>query len=82
MARRPNPLLRNLLAASLIILAAMHPTAITQMVRLGVGLVLAIAQGAADAITANPGPAALLALAAYITHQIRHQPAHAHTRRT
>jgi hypothetical protein len=80
MARRPNPLLRNLLAASLIILAAMHPTAITQMVRLGVGLVLAIAQGAADAITANPGPAVLLGLAAYIAHQIRHQPAH--TRRT
>jgi hypothetical protein len=50
------------------------------MVRLGVGLVLAIAQGAADAITANPGPAVLLGLAAYIAHQIRHQPAH--TRRT
>ncbi|MDX5569791.1 hypothetical protein PYK79_49885 [Streptomyces sp. ID05-04B] len=82
MARRHNHLLRNLLIGSLITLAAMHPTAVSRLANLAVGLLLAITQGAADAAASNPGPAVLLALAAYITHQIRNQPTHAHTRRT
>jgi len=71
MARRPNHLLRNLLIASLIILAAMNRTATGHLVRIGTELLLAIVQGAADGAAAHPGAAALLAGAAYIAHQIR-----------
>ena len=75
MRRHPNNLLRNLLIASLIILAATHPAAVQQMARLGAGLLLAIVQGIADATTDNPGAAAIAGLAAYIAHQIRsHRP--------
>ena len=82
MARRPNPLLRNLLAASLLILALMHPAAVGRLANLTVTVALAIVQGAADAAAANPGPAVLAGLALYVAHQIRtHRPhtARAHT---
>ncbi|MFJ8995579.1 hypothetical protein ACIRQH_34890 [Streptomyces sp. NPDC102279] len=75
MRRHPNHLIRNLLIASLIILAAMHPHATRQLARLGTELVLTIVQGAADGAAAHPGAALLLAGAAYLAHQIRtHQP--------
>jgi hypothetical protein len=80
MARRPNQLLRNLLTASLIILAAMHPTTVGHMAEAGATLLLAIVQGIAQAATDQPGPAALAAGAIYIAHQIRtHRPARART---
>jgi hypothetical protein len=81
MRRRPNTLLLRLFYASLIILAAMHPTAAGRMAQLGVALALAIVQGIADAATAQPGPAILAAGAIYIAHQIhthRPRPARAH----
>ncbi|MFF0140455.1 hypothetical protein ACFYRN_28825 [Streptomyces sp. NPDC005227] len=75
MRRHPNHLIRNLLIASLIILAAMHPDTSRHLAELGAGLILAIVQGAADAATAHPGAAALLGIAAWIAHQVRtHQP--------
>ncbi|MFI9154513.1 hypothetical protein [Streptomyces sp. NPDC053367] len=80
MRRRPDHLLRNLFITSLIIIAAMHPDAANHLAQLGTGLLLAIAQGAADAAAANPGAAALVAGATYIAHQIRtHRPAPART---
>lgn len=80
MRRHPNNLIRNLLAASLIIIAAMHPQAAGHLAQLGAGLLLAIVQGVADAAAANPGPAILAGLALYVAHQIRtHRPARAHT---
>lgn len=78
MRRRPNQLLLRLFYASLIILAAMHPTAVGHLTQLGAGLVLAIVQGIATAAAANPGPAILTAGALYIAHQARtHRPARA-----
>ena len=75
MRRHPNHLLRNLLIASLIILAAMNQHATEHLVRIGTELLLAIVQGVTDGVTAHPGAAALLAGAAYVAHQIRtHQP--------
>lgn len=82
MARRPNHLLRNLLYASLITLAAMHPQAVSRLTQLGTELVLAVITGIAQAATAHPGPAILAAGAVYIAHQARtHRPTHtrAHT---
>jgi hypothetical protein len=79
MARRPNHLLRNLLITSLIILAAMNQHATEHLVQIGIELLLAIVQGAADGAAAHPGAAALLAGAAYVAHQIRtHRPHTAH----
>lgn len=79
MARRPNQLLRNLLIASLIIIAAMHPDAAGTMAQLGVNLLLAIVQGIADGAADNPGAAAIAGLAVYIAYQIRiHRPRPAH----
>ena len=75
MRSRPHHLIRNLLAAALVILAAMHPDTAGHLAHLGVALVLAIIQGAADAAADNPGPALLAAGAVYLAHQIRiHQP--------
>ena len=75
MRSRPNHLIRNLLTASLVILAAMHPDTAGHLAHLGVALVLAVIQGAADAAADNPGPAVLAAGAVYLAHQIRiHQP--------
>lgn len=75
MRSRPNHLIRNLFIASLLILAAMHPDTAGHLAHLGVGLLLAIVQGAADAASDNPGPAMLAAGAVYLAHQIRiHQP--------
>jgi hypothetical protein len=80
MRRHPTHLLRNLLIASLIILAAMNQHATRQLATLAVGLVLAVVQGIADGVVAHPGAAALLAGAVYVAHQIRtHQP-HARAR--
>jgi hypothetical protein len=78
MRRRQDHLLRNLLYATLAIIALMHPAAAGHIAQLGAGLLLAIIQGIKDAAVQNPGAAALAAGAAYITHQIRtHRPAHA-----
>lgn len=75
MRRHPNRLLRNLLLGSLIILAAMHPDAVSKLARLAVGLLLALVQGAAEAAAEQPGPAAIAAIAVYAAHQIRtHRP--------
>lgn len=75
MRSRPHHLIRNLLIASLVILAAMHPGTAGHLAHLGVGLILAVAQGAADAAADNPGPAVLAAGAVYLVHQIRiHRP--------
>jgi len=75
MARRPNHLLRNLLIASLIILAAMHRDATGRIAQIGTELVLAIVQGVADGAAAHPGPAMLAASLVWIAHQIRtHRP--------
>ena len=75
MRRRPNHVIRNLFIASLVILAAMHPDTAGHLAHLGVGLLLAIVQGATDAAADNPGPAMLAAGAVYLLHQIRtHQP--------
>jgi hypothetical protein len=75
MARRQDHLIRNLLIAALIVIAAMHPEAVGQLAHLGTTLLLAIVQGVADAAADNPGPAILTAGLIYITHQIRtHRP--------
>lgn len=75
MRRRPDNLIRNLFLASLIVIAAMHPTAVGRMANLGAGLLLAIVQGVADAAHDQPGPAVLAAGAIYIAHQIHtHRP--------
>lgn len=77
MRSRPNHLIRNLLTAALIVLAAMHPDTVGHLAQLGVTLILAIVQGAADAAAANPGPAVLTAGLIWIAHQ-----AHVHRPRT
>lgn len=75
MARRPDHLIRNLLIAALIIIAAMHPEAVGQLTETAVGLLLAIVQGAAEAAANQPGPAILTAGLIYIAHQIHtHRP--------
>lgn len=75
MARRQDHLIRNLLIAALIVIAAMHPEAVGQMAHHGATLLLAIVQGVADAAADNPGPAVLTAGALYVIHQIRtHRP--------
>ena len=80
MRSRPNHLIRNLLAAALTILAAMHPDVVSHLAHLGVGLILAIVQGAADAAADNPGPAVLAAGAVHLARQVRiHQPRAART---
>lgn len=71
MARRHDRLLHRLFYASLIILAAMHPAAVGHMAQLGVTLLLAIVDGAAQAATDNPGAAAIAGLGLYVAHQIR-----------
>lgn len=81
MARRQDHLIRNLLIAALIVIAAMHPTAVGQMAQLGAGLLLAIVQGVTDAAADQPGPAVLTAGLIYVAHQIRThrpQPSRAH----
>lgn len=79
--RRPDHLIRNLLIASLIILAAMHRDAVSKLMQLATELLLAIVNGIATGAAAHPGAAALLAGALYIAHQARtHHPRtrHAH----
>lgn len=75
MARRQDHLIRNLLYAALIVIAAMHPDAVGQMAHLAAGLLLAIVQGVTDAAVAQPGPAVLTGGLIYVVHQIRtHRP--------
>lgn len=75
MRSHPNRLIRNLLGVALIVLAAMHPDTAGHLAQLGVGLLLAIVQGAAAAAADNPGPAVLAAGLVYLAHQIRtHRP--------
>lgn len=75
MARRQDHLIRNLLIAALIVIAAMHPEAVGNLAHLGAGLLLAIVQGVTDAATDQPGPAVLTAGLIYVIHQIRtHRP--------
>ena len=80
MRRRQNNLIRNLFIASLIILAAMHPNAVSHLTQLATELILAITNGIATAAADNPGPALLIAGALYIAHQARtHHSARART---
>ena len=75
MARRQDHLIRNLLIAALIVIAAMHPETVGQLAQLGAGLLLAIVDGITDAAADQPGPAVLTAGALYAIHQIRtHRP--------
>lgn len=72
-------LLRNLLIGALLILAAMHPTTVTTLVEIALGLVFATTTGIAAAATEQPEAALLTAGALYIAHQIRtHRPRTAH----
>lgn len=81
MARRQDHLIRNLLIAALIVIAAMHPDAVGQMAQLGAGLLLAIVDGITRAAADNPGPAVLTAGLIYAVHQIRtHRPHTSHAR--
>lgn len=75
MRRRPDHLIRNLLIATLIILAAMHPAAVSRLAQLATELILAIVNGIAQGAAAHPGPAILTAGLIWITHQARtHRP--------
>lgn len=75
MRRRPDRLLTRLFIASLLILAAMHPTTTQHLAHLATGLILATVNGIAHAAADQPGPALLTAGLLYITHQIRtHRP--------
>jgi hypothetical protein len=80
MRRHPNPLIKHLLYASLIILAAMNPGAVTTLTKLATGLLLATINGITTAAADQPGPALLLAGLTYIAHQTRtHRPRTART---
>ena len=75
MRRRPDHLLRNLLAATLAVLALMHPEATAQLAQLATGLLLAVVAGIAQAAAAQPEAALLTAGGIYLAHQIRtHRP--------
>ena len=72
MRRHPSKLLQRLLYGALLILAAMHPDAVTTIARLAAGMVLATVNG----ITALQTAGAL-----YIAYQIRtHRPRPARAR--
>lgn len=74
-------LLRNLLIGALLILAAMHPATVNQLVEIAAGLVFATVTGIAEAATAQPEAALLTAGACYLAHQIRtHRPRTARAR--
>ncbi|MFF3511551.1 hypothetical protein [Streptomyces sp. NPDC002573] len=80
MRHRPDHLLRNLLIAALITLAAMHPTTIDHLTQLGAGLVLAVLNGIATAARQQPGPAILAAGLIWLAYQLRtRRPARPHT---
>lgn len=75
MRRRPDRLLLRLFYASLIILAAMHPTGTAHLAQIGTELVLAILGGIATAAQQHPGQALLAAGLIYIAYQARtHRP--------
>jgi hypothetical protein len=78
--RRPDHLIRNLLIASLIILAAMHPTATSHLAQMATGLLLAIVDGILAAAAQHLAAAALVAGLAWIGfNALTHRP---HPRRT
>lgn len=78
--RRPDHLIRNLLIASLIILAAMHPAGTSHLAQMATGLLLAIADGILAGAAQHLGGAALVVGLIWIAYQARtHRP---HTRRT
>lgn len=75
MRRRPDHLLRNLLAATLTALALMHPEATAQLAQLATALLLGIVTGITQAAAAQPEAALLTAGGIYLAHQIRtHRP--------
>lgn len=81
MRRHPSKLLQRLLYGALLILAAMHPDAVTTIARLAAGMVLATVNGITAAAAAQPEAALLTAGALYIAYQIRtHRPRPARAR--
>jgi hypothetical protein len=73
--RRPDHLIRNLLYASLIILAAMHPDGTRHLAQLVTGLLLAIVEGVATAAVQHLGATALVVGLALIAHNaLTHRP--------
>ncbi|MFD0053022.1 hypothetical protein ACFVHR_04760 [Streptomyces sp. NPDC127168] len=75
MRRRPDRILRQLLAATLVILAIMHPETTAHLAEIAAAMVLGVIDGIGQAAAAQPGPALLLAGALYLAHQIRtHRP--------
>lgn len=75
MRRRPDHLLRSLLAAALAVLALMHPETTARLAELATGLLLAVVAGIAQAAAAQPEAALLTAGGIYLAHQIRtHRP--------
>lgn len=78
MRRHPNNLIRNLLIASLIILAAMHPAGISYLAQLGTGLVCSILEGIlAGAAQHLAGAALAVGLIWIAFNAVAHRP---HTR--
>ncbi|GGQ83681.1 hypothetical protein [Streptomyces flaveolus] len=75
MRRRPDRILRQLLAATLVILALMHPETTARLAETAAAMVLGIVDGIAQAAAAQPEAALLLAGAIYLAVQIRtHRP--------
>ncbi|MDN3244138.1 hypothetical protein [Streptomyces sp. ZSW22] len=81
MRRRPDRILRQLLAASLIILALMHPETTAHLAEIAAAMILGIVNGIGQAAAAQPGPALLLAGGIYLAIEIRtHRPPAARVR--
>lgn len=81
MRRRPDRILRQLLAATLVILALMHPETTAHLAEIATAMLLGIVTGIAHAASQQPEAALLLAGGIYIAHQIRtHRPPTARAR--
>ncbi|MFC7817579.1 hypothetical protein ACFUTR_23395 [Streptomyces sp. NPDC057367] len=75
MRRRPDRILRQLLAVTLVILALMHPETTAHLAEITAAMVLGVIDGIGQAAAAQPGPALLLAGGIYLAVQIRaHRP--------
>ncbi|WP_370667053.1 hypothetical protein [Streptomyces sp. IBSBF 2507] len=75
MRRRPDRILRQLLAASVIILAIMHPQTTAHLAEIATAMLLGIVTGITHAASQQPEAALLLTGAIYIAHQIHtHRP--------
>ncbi|MFJ8146581.1 hypothetical protein ACIQ6R_16140 [Streptomyces sp. NPDC096048] len=81
MRRRPDRILRQLLLATLIILALMHPAATAHLAEIATAMLLGVVTGIADAASQQPEAALLLAGAVYLAVQTRnHRPRPARAR--